>query len=357
MPVVTVTTTLPGAGPEEIEAQVTKIIEEAINTVSGIDELRSVTREGLSQVIVQFVLEKDLGIAAQEVRDKVGTVLADLPEDADPPIVEKFDIDATPIATITVSGFRGLKELTEIAENQVKEPLESVTGVGAIDVLGGRKREIQILIDPDRLKAYGLAIRTVAQALAKQNVEFPGGRITQESGETVLRTLGRVKSVREFEDIVVATNDGVPITLADIGRVEDGVEEPRSLSRYDGKNAVSLIIRKQSGSNTVAAVEAIQERLVDIRQLLPAGYRSARHPRSVRVRQGFGPRGRAASHPGLAVCQHHRVFLSRQSALDINCRGRDSGVHHLDLYTFGRGRLFPQSHHPAGAHPGRGHCH
>ncbi len=271
MPVVTVTTTLPGAGPEEIEAQVTKVIEEAINTVSGIDELRSVTREGLSQVIVQFVLEKDLGIAAQEVRDKVGTVLADLPEDADPPIVEKFDIDATPIATVTVSGFRGLKELTEIAENQVKEPLESVTGVGAIDILGGRKREIHILVDPERLKAYGLAIRTVAQALAKQNVEFPGGRITQESGETVLRTLGRVKSVREFEDIVVATNDGVPITLADIGRVEDGVEEPRSLSRYDGKNAVSLIIRKQSGSNTVAAVEAVQERLVDVRQLLPPG--------------------------------------------------------------------------------------
>ena len=271
MPVVTVTTTLPGAGPEEIEAQVTKIIEEAINTVSGIDELRSVTREGLSQVIVQFVLEKDLGIAAQEVRDKVGTVLADLPEDADPPIVEKFDIDATPIATITVSGFRGLKELTEIAENQVKEPLESVTGVGAIDVLGGRKREIHILVDPDRLKAYGLAIRTVAEALAKQNVEFPGGRITQESGETVLRTLGRVKSVREFEDIVVATNDGVPITLADIGRVEDGVEEPRSLSRYDGKNAVSLIIRKQSGSNTVAAVEAVEERLAEVRQLLPPG--------------------------------------------------------------------------------------
>ncbi len=271
MPVVTVTTTLPGAGPEEIEAQVTKVIEEAINTVSGIDELRSVTREGLSQIIVQFVLEKDLGIAAQEVRDKVGTVLADLPEDADPPIVEKFDIDATPIATVTVSGFRGLKELTEIAENQVKEPLESVTGVGAIDVLGSRKREIQILVDPERLKAYGLAIRTVAQALAKQNVEFPGGRITQESGETVLRTLGRVKSVREFEDIVVATKDGVPITLADIGRVEDGVEEPRSLSRYDGKNAVSLIIRKQSGSNTVAAVEAVQERLVEVRQLLPPG--------------------------------------------------------------------------------------
>ena len=271
MPVVTVTTTLPGSGPEEIEAQVTKIIEEAINTVSGIDELRSVTREGLSQVIVQFVLEKDLSIAAQEVRDKVGMILADLPEDADPPIVEKFDIDATPIATITVSGARSLKELTEIAENQVKEPLESVTGVGAIDIVGGRKREIQILIDPDRLKAYGLAMRTVAQALAKQNVEFPGGRIIQESGETILRTLGRVKSVAEFEDIVVATTNGIPITVADIGRVEDGVEEPRSLSRYDGTNSVSLVIRKQSGANTVAAVEAVQERLVDVRKLLPPG--------------------------------------------------------------------------------------
>ena len=271
MPVVTVTTTLAGSGPEEIEAQVTKIIEEAINTVSGIDELRSVTREGLSQVIVQFVLEKDLATAAQEVRDKVGMILADLPEDADPPIVEKFDIDATPIATITVSGSRSLKELTEIAENLVKEPLESVMGVGAIYIVGGRKREIQVLIDPDRLKAYGLAMRTVAQALAKQNVEFPGGRIIQESGETILRTLGRVKSVAEFEDIVVATNNSIPITVADIGRVEDGVQEPRSLSRYDGKNSVSLVLRKRSGANTVAAVEAVQERLVDVRKLLPPG--------------------------------------------------------------------------------------
>jgi HAE1 family hydrophobic/amphiphilic exporter-1 len=271
MPVVTVTTTLPGAGPEEMEAQVTKLIEEAINTVSGIDELRSVTREGLSQVIVQFELHKDLGIAAQEVRDKVGSVLAKLPDDIDPPIVEKFDVDASPILTLTVSGFQGLKELTEIAENQVKEPLESVSGVGAISIIGGRKREIQVLIDPERLKAYGLSMRTVAQALAKQNVEFPGGRLTEESGETVIRTLGRVQSVREFEDIVVATHKGAPITIADLGRVEDGVEEPRTLSRYDGKNAVSLVIRKQSGTNTVSTVDAVRSRLVEVRRLLPPG--------------------------------------------------------------------------------------
>ncbi|MCS6927673.1 MAG: efflux RND transporter permease subunit, partial [Candidatus Binatia bacterium] len=271
MPVVTVTTTLPGAGPEEMEAQVTKPIEEAINTVSGIDELRSVTREGLSQIIVQFKLEKDLGIAAQEVRDKVGSVLAKLPKDVDPPIVEKFDVDATPILTLTVSGFHSLKELTEIAENYVKEPLESVSGVGSIALIGGRKREVQVLIDPERLKAYGLSMRAVARALEKQNVEFPGGRITQESGETVIRTLGRVRSVNEFADIVVATHKGAPITIADIGRVEDGVEEPRTVSRFDGKNAVSLIIRKQSGTNTVATVDAVRARLAEIRQLLPPG--------------------------------------------------------------------------------------
>ena len=198
MPVVTVTTTLPGAGPEEMEAQVTKPIEEVINTVSGIDELRSVTREGLSQIIVQFKLEKNLAVAAAEVRDKVGTVLAKLPEDADPPVVEKFDVDATPVLTLTVSGFQGIKELTEIAEKKVKEPLESSSGVGAISIIGGQKREIQVLIDPERLKAYGLSIKTVATALDKQNVEFPGGRITRADGETVLRTLGRFASNPEL---------------------------------------------------------------------------------------------------------------------------------------------------------------
>ncbi|MGE0680445.1 MAG: efflux RND transporter permease subunit [Candidatus Binatia bacterium] len=271
MPVVTVTTTLPGAGPEEMEAQVTKPIEEVINTVSGIDELRSVTREGLSQIIVQFKLEKNLGIASQEVRDKVGSVLAKLPDETDPPVVEKFDVDATPILTLTVSGFQGLKELTEIAEKRVKEPLESISGVGAVVIIGGQKREIQVLIDPERLKAYNLPMKTVATALAKQNVEFPGGRMTQDTGETVIRTLGRVQSVREFENIVVATHQGSPITIADIGRVEDGVVEPRTLSRFDGKNAVSLIVRKQSGTNTVSTVDAVHERLSEVRQLLPPG--------------------------------------------------------------------------------------
>jgi HAE1 family hydrophobic/amphiphilic exporter-1 len=186
-------------------------------------------------------------------------------------VVEKFDVDATPILTLTVSGFQGIKELTELAEKKVKEPLESISGVGAISIVGGQKREIQVLVDPERLKAYGLPIKAVATALDKQNVEFPGGRITQADGETVLRTLGRIRSVREFENIVVATQKGTPITVADIGRVEDGVVEPRTLSRFDGKNAVSLIVRKQSGTNTVSTVDAVRERLTEVRKLLPAG--------------------------------------------------------------------------------------
>jgi hydrophobic/amphiphilic exporter-1 (mainly G- bacteria), HAE1 family len=271
MPVVTVTTTLPGAGPEEMETQVTKPIEEVINTISGIDELRSVSREGLSQVIVMFDLEKDLEAAAQDVRDKVNSVLVNLPDETDPPIVEKFDVDATPIVTLTVFGYQGLKELTEIAENYVKEPLESVSGVGSISILGGRKREIHVLVDPDRLMAHVLSMRDVARALEMQNVEFPGGRLVQEKGETVLRTLGRLQSVHEFENLVVARRNDVPITIADLGRVEDGEEEARTLSRYDGKNAVSLILRKQSGTNTVATVDAVFERLHDVRRLLPPG--------------------------------------------------------------------------------------
>ena len=148
---------------------------------------------------------------------------------------------------------------------------DAISGVGAVVIVGGQKREIQILIDPERLKAYGLPMKTVADALAKQNVEFPGGRMTQDTGETVIRTLGRIQSVREFENVVVATHQGTPITVADIGRVEDGVVEPRTLSRFDGKNAVSLIVRKQSGTNTVSTVDAVRERLSEIRQLLPPG--------------------------------------------------------------------------------------
>ena len=271
IPVVAITTTLPGAGSEEMEARVTKVIEEAVNTVSGIDEMHSVTLEGFSRVIILFRIERDLEAAAQDVRDKIGAMLGQLPDGTDPPVVEKFDPDVTPVLFLAVSGDRDPRELTEIAKKRVKDPLESLPGVGAIKIIGGREREVQIIIDPHRLEALGLSIGEVAQALAAQNVEIPGGRLVQKGREAVLRTLGRVDRVEDFEQLVVAVRHGTPIRVADIGRAVDGVVEPRTLSRYNGRNALTLLVRKQSGANTVATVDDVIARLADIRRGLPPG--------------------------------------------------------------------------------------
>ena len=271
IPVIAITTTLPGAGPEEMEARVTKVIEEAVNTVSGIDEMRSVTLEGFSRVIVVFLLERNLEAAAQDVRDKIGAALKQLPDGADPPVVEKFDPDTTPVVFLAVSGQRDLRELTEIAKKQVKEHLESLSGVGAIKIVGGREREVQIVADARRLDAYGLTIADVARALAAQNIEVPAGRVSTSDHEATLRTLGRVGTVADFQHLVVATRGGTPIRIADIGRVVDGVVEPRSLSRYNGRNSLTLLVRKQSGTNTVSTVDAVIARLDEIRKTLPPG--------------------------------------------------------------------------------------
>ncbi|MFI5396388.1 MAG: efflux RND transporter permease subunit [Candidatus Binatia bacterium] len=275
IPVVAITTTLPGAGSEEMEARVTKVVEEAVNTVNGIDEMRSVTLDGFSRVIILFLMERNLEDAAQDVRDKIGTILKDLPEGTDPPVVEKFDPDFTPILLLAVSGDRDLRELTEIAKKRVKEALESLPGVGAIKIIGGREREVQVTIDAQRLNAYGLTIGEVARALASQNIEIPAGRVGHSQYEATLRTLGRVVTVADFEQLVVANRQGTQIRVADVGRVMDGVVEPRSLSRYNGRNALTLQVRKQSGTNTVATVDAVVKQLDEIRKTLPPGVRVA----------------------------------------------------------------------------------
>jgi HAE1 family hydrophobic/amphiphilic exporter-1 len=272
-PLVTVTTTLPGAASEEMEARVTKIVEEAVNTVSGIDELRSVTLEGFSRVIISFLLERKPEEAAQDVRDKVGTILKDLPEGTDPPIIERFDPDVTPILLLSITGERDLRELTEIAKKRVKEPIESSPGVGAVKIVGGREREVQVTIDAHRLNAYGLTIGEVARALAAQNIEIPAGRVARGNYEATLRTLGRMASVSEFEQVVVANRGGTPTRVADIGVVTDGIVEPRSLSRYNGHNGLTLEVRKQTGANTVSTVDAVVRRLEEIKKTLPPGVR------------------------------------------------------------------------------------
>lgn len=269
LPVVVITTTLMGASVEEMETGVTKPIEETVNTVSGIDELRSTTKEGYSQVVVQFVLQKDGDIAAQEIRDKISSMLRLLPAGADAPIIDKFSIDAAPVMTIAVSGRRDLREITQIAKKQIKEVLETVHGVGAVTLVGGRQRAVNVIVDAGSLTGYVLSIEDVRQALLRQNIELPGGRIDQGPQETVLRTMGRLEKLEDFLDLIVATRNGYPIRIRDLGRVEDASEEPRGLSRLDGDPAVSLIVQKQSGANTVEVVDSVKARLATLTPTLP----------------------------------------------------------------------------------------
>ena len=279
LPLVTVTTTLRGASVEEMETGVTKPIEEIVNTVSGIEQLRSTTKEGMSQVAIEFVLEKSGAVAAQEIDAKVRTILGQLPEGTDSPIIDKFALDAAPVLTLAISGRRDAREITEIARKQIKEDLESLSGVGAVILVGGRQRAIQISIDTDRLQKYhNLTIEDVRQAITMENQEQPGGRIDQGPKEVVLRTMGRIRAPADFAQLIVANRHGQPIRIQDIGTVTDSIEEPRGLSRLwtmlsassgPGDQAVSLIIQKQSGTNTVAVVEAVKHRLEEIRAVLP----------------------------------------------------------------------------------------
>jgi hydrophobic/amphiphilic exporter-1 (mainly G- bacteria), HAE1 family len=269
-PVCTVTTVLNGASVEEMETSVTKPIEDIINTVSGVDELRSTTQEGVSIVTVQFLLSKNGDVGAQEVRDKVNSILADLPEKTDAPIVDKFETDAMPVMTIAISGRRDLREVTEIARKQIKERLETVNGVGAINLVGGRTRAINIVVDTDKLASYDLSVADVQTALQRQNLEVPGGRIDQGPRELSLRTLGRLSNAAEFNAMIVENRKGYPVRVRDIGAAEDGFEEPRTLARLDGVNAVSLVVQKQSGTNTVQVVDAIKARLETLKKALPS---------------------------------------------------------------------------------------
>src|SRR5215210_1360772 len=212
-PVASVTTVLQGASVEEMETSVTKPIEDIINTISGIEELRSTTSEGVSVVTVQFQLWKNGDVGAQEVRDKVNSILQTLPEGTETPIVDKFETDASPVLTIAVSGRRDFREVTEIARKKIKERLETVQGVGAVSLVGGRTRAINVVVDTDKLAAYNLSIDDVRTALRRQNLEVPGGRIEQGPRELTLRTLGRLATAAEFSDLIVANRNGYPVRI------------------------------------------------------------------------------------------------------------------------------------------------
>src|SRR5215203_2842305 len=269
LPTVSVRVGLPGAAPEEVESLVTQQLEEVINTVDGISELRSVSGQGTCIVIATFKLDRNLESAAQDVRDRVNTLGRRLPEDATPPVVQKFDNDSTPVLTIALSADRSLRELTELADKTVRVQLERIGGVGEVQVVGGLDRAINVWIDAERLAAYQISISQIRQALERQNADVPGGNVTTGKEELTLRTLGRFTDPRQFDELVIANVNGAPVKLRDVGRVEDGTKEQRSLSRLNGTPTVTLDIRRQSGANTVEVINGLKAALPRVVSQLP----------------------------------------------------------------------------------------
>ncbi|MDY7229511.1 efflux RND transporter permease subunit [Hyalangium rubrum] len=270
-PVVTVTTVLPGADPETMERNVSDPLEEALNTLSGVETLRSVNVESVSQIIVQFSLSKNVDVAAQDVRDRVQATLSKIPDEAEAPVVEKFDIGAAPILTLSLSGPLPIQELTRLAEDVVKPALQRKQGVGGIDVVGGQEREIQIVVDPGLLRSYGVSISDVAQSLRAQSVDIPGGRTSEPGAERVVKLQGEARSVDALRNLIIASPAGAPVRIRDVANVIDGPEEARSGARFNGQRAVALVVRKQSGANTVQVASDVMESLEELGVLLPQG--------------------------------------------------------------------------------------
>ncbi|MCG3160191.1 MAG: Multidrug resistance protein MdtC [Acidobacteria bacterium] len=263
---------LPGAQPEEMVTQIVLPIEEALSTISGIDELRARTVEGSATITVQFVLERDIEDAAQDVREKVAGAMRQLPPNVIPPVIQKADPDSEPVMTVAVASDRSLRETTEIADKQIRRILETVDGVGEVSMSGGRERQIRIYVDAEKLSAYGVTINEVERAVHDENVESPGGRIIRGESEMGVRTMGRIDASSQFSDIIVKNVAGSPIRLRDIGRVEDDIQEPRTFASIERKPAILLDIRRQSGTNTVKIIDAIRARLANIEKELPPGF-------------------------------------------------------------------------------------
>jgi len=269
LPSIYVRTTYPGAAPQEVESEVSQVLEDAIATVAGIEELRSISSEGSSIVMVTFSLNRSLDAAIQDVRDAVASVVNQLPPGLDPPVVRQQDLDSSPIMTIAVAGPRTSRELFVLADRFVKNIIESAPGVGEVAISGASDRAVQVNVDARRLAAHRVSIMDVRDALQRQNAEIPGGRVDAGARELTLRTMGRVPHARQFQNLVVSTVNGATIRLSDLGEVVDGTKEERRLARLNGQPAVVLQIQRQSGANTVETIQAIKDRLPRTAELLP----------------------------------------------------------------------------------------
>lgn len=268
-PFVVVTTVLPGAGPEQIETDVTKKVEDAVNTIAGVDKISSTSYEGASVVIIQFKLTVDGKMAAQDVREKVSAIRSTLPKEIEDPVIQRYDPASLPIMALAISGKRSEKEVTDFTKNVIKKRLENVPGVGNIELVGGAEREIEVLVDASKLESYKLSIQDVVQSVGAAHVEIPGGNLIKGDRQVLLRTMAKFKTVEGFENIVVANPMGHPVYLRDIGTVIDGQKERTSLTRLNGSTAVGLNLMKQSGSNTVDVAAHVYKELDKLRKELP----------------------------------------------------------------------------------------
>lgn len=269
LPFVAVVTTNPGASPEEIEREISDRIEGAVNTVSGIEELRSTSSEGISQVIIQFHLGKNVDTAAAEVRQKVDLVLNELPKTAEKPQVQKLNSDAADVMLYAIRSSRPLVALTEFADKEIVDQIESVSGVGNVRIFGGSKREIEVRVDSNRLRSYNLTVADLTTALRTQNMELPGGTVNESTRLLTVRTLGKTTDLTALGEIVVANREGFPVKLRDVAQVLDGGKQPTSVARQNGESAVVIGIQKQSGVNTVATIDAVKERIAELKANFP----------------------------------------------------------------------------------------
>ncbi|MEZ5318394.1 MAG: efflux RND transporter permease subunit [Vicinamibacterales bacterium] len=268
---VAVTLYLPGASPDELNSAVAEPAEQVLSSIAGIDEMNTVIREGNARITLKFVLERDIDDAAQDVREKIAQATRALPPELLPPVITKVDPDSAPVISYAVSGTLPIRVLTEIADKQIRRAIETADGVGEVTLSGGRARQIHIVLDVEKLNAHGLTVDAVRDTIVAENVEIPGGYIDQGDAELMLRTLGRLESTAQFENIVVANAGRTPIRLRDVATVEDTTEEARTGAFFDGHRTLIMDVRRQSGQNTVAVIEAVQAKMAAVRRGLPPG--------------------------------------------------------------------------------------
>ncbi len=270
-PIVSINTQLRGASPEIMDIDVTDKIEEVINTINGVKTITSSSLEGVSNITVEFVLERDIDLAVQDVREQISTIRSRLPTDILEPVIRKVDPDATPVLWLMVTGPQSIRDLSTYTDEVLKEQLQRIEGVGALRIGGLRLRQGRIWLDSDKLRAYQIAPGDVAQALGLENVELPGGRIESATKEYSVKVKGEFPRIQDFNDLIVAHYKGAPVRIRDIGRAEDGMSEKRNIARFNGVPCVGIGIQKQTGTNTVAIIDRVKKELIGIRKTLPPG--------------------------------------------------------------------------------------